>query len=715
MLSQERIERWLRLFTSSGKKSNLILLGGEPTLHPDLPDIVAFAKRQNCDVTVDSNGFLFHDFLQRCDPNALDCLSFSLDGPTAEVNDPIRGEGVFATCTKAIEQAGKMGYTRSVIYTVSRGNIRHLPHMIPLLEELGIKRFFIQVIGLRGRAGQRGEEVNTMGGTGAQFMLTRPVRPHMIMRKGIWKARPNAIAMRTTKAWGHEGPDLIKDDWEAGAQANKKREFDVGQKSLWKRAARSSHTLIDFVYGVDYTLSFVPSIHGMMFASEIEYVCFSEMNFQLGEHMSSVVIVGTQWGDEGKGKIVDLLTKYADYVVRFQGGNNAGHTLVVDGEQFIFHIIPSGILYKEKKCMIGNGVIIDPKVLLKEMEQLRGKGLEISPQRLLISERAHLIMPYHSVLDQVSEAGLKADKKIGTTGRGIGPCYVDKVGRRGISIGDLADFALFSEKLEAGLEEKNFLLKQKFGVEELDFSAIKAEFQEYAELLLPFVGDVSLELDGARKRGENILFEGAQGTQLDIDHGTYPFVTSSNTTSGNACSGTGVGPVHIDAVIGICKAYTTRVGEGPFPTELFDQTGEELQRKGGEFGATTGRKRRCGWLDGVVARDAVRLNSLTGLAITKLDVLSGQKTLKIAQSYTHAGKVYKSMPANIQIARSVEPVYEEVPGWQDEISHIRQYEDLPEKAKDYIKRMEDITEVPAAIVSVGPDRDETLLLKNPFA
>ncbi|MDJ0622591.1 MAG: adenylosuccinate synthase [Desulfocapsaceae bacterium] len=430
--------------------------------------------------------------------------------------------------------------------------------------------------------------------------------------------------------------------------------------------------------------------------------------------MSSVVIVGTQWGDEGKGKIVDLLTRYADYVVRFQGGNNAGHTLVVDGRQFIFHIIPSGILYEDKKCVIGNGVIIDPAVLLGEIEELSEKGLPVTPERMMISERAHLIMPYHSKLDKTTEASLADGKKIGTTGRGIGPCYVDKVGRRGIKIGDLEDTELFRDKLEANLEEKNFLFTKKFNVEPLDFIQIFDQFQEYAEKLVPYLGNVSVELDNARKRDENILYEGAQGTQLDIDHGTYPFVTSSNTIAGNACNGSGAGPVHIDEVIGILKAYTTRVGEGPFPTELFDETGDALQQKGGEFGATTGRKRRCGWLDGVVAKDAVRLNSITGLAITKLDVLSGQSTLKIAREYTLDGKSYQAMPANIRKAQAVQPVYEEAPGWQEEIQEVRLFENLPVNARDYVRKIEDMTEVKASIISVGQDREQTLLLKNPF-
>ncbi|GAB6192375.1 adenylosuccinate synthase [Desulfocastanea catecholica] len=430
--------------------------------------------------------------------------------------------------------------------------------------------------------------------------------------------------------------------------------------------------------------------------------------------MSSVVVVGTQWGDEGKGKIVDLLTRYADFVVRFQGGNNAGHTLVVEGKKFVFHIIPSGILYSDKMCMIGNGVIIDPGVLISEIDQLQKKGLSVSPARLMISERAHLIMPYHASLDQAKEAALTENNKIGTTGRGIGPCYMDKVGRTGIKAGDLLDDALFREKLKVEVEEKNFLLTKKYHAPPLQYEEIYRLFQGYAEKLTPFYGNVSVELDKARKNNQNILFEGAQGTQLDIDHGTYPFVTSSNTIAGNACNGSGFGPAYIDAVVGIMKAYTTRVGAGPFPTELSDATGEQLQVKGCEFGATTGRRRRCGWLDGVVANDAARLNGLTGLAITKLDVLSGQKNIKFATSYTLEGKTVSAMPANITQAGAVVPVYESLEGWQEDIENVREYDDLPIQAKEYIRRIEDFTGVPANIVSVGPDREETLLLANPF-
>ncbi len=430
--------------------------------------------------------------------------------------------------------------------------------------------------------------------------------------------------------------------------------------------------------------------------------------------MSSVVVVGTQWGDEGKGKIVDLLTRYADCIVRFQGGNNAGHTLVVNGKKFVFHIIPSGILYEEKQCMIGNGVIIDPGVLLGEINELNEKGLPVTPERLMISENAHLIMPYHQSMDHAKEESLVAGKKIGTTGRGIGPCYMDKVGRSGIKFGDLLDESLFRDKLQANVEEKNFMLTTKYKSTPVSFDAIYAEFQVFTEKLAPYIGNVSVELDVARKAGKDILFEGAQGTQLDIDHGTYPFVTSSNTIAGNACNGSGFGPAHIDSVIGILKAYTTRVGEGPFPSELFDSVGEELQKKGGEFGATTGRKRRCGWLDGVVASDAARLNGLTGLAITKLDVLSGQPVLKMANSYDLDGRKISAMPSNINEAARVTPVYEEMPGWNEDITGIRNYDDLPVQAKDYIKRIEDFTGIEPVIVSVGPDRDETMLLKNPF-
>ena len=430
--------------------------------------------------------------------------------------------------------------------------------------------------------------------------------------------------------------------------------------------------------------------------------------------MANVVIVGTQWGDEGKGKIVDLLTQHADYIVRFQGGNNAGHTLLVEGKQYIFHLIPSGILYEDKQCFIGNGVVLDPGVLLDEMKELAENGLPVTPERLTISERAHLIMPYHNILDLGSESAKLKGAKIGTTGRGIGPCYGDKILRCGIKVGDLLDPDLFRDKLEENVTTKNKIITRDFNGDPLDVDTIYGQFQTYAEQLAPFIDNVSVKLDEGRKAGKHILFEGAQGTQLDIDHGTYPFVTSSNVIAGNACTGSGFGPAHIDSVIGILKAYTTRVGEGPFPTELFDATGEEIQKKGGEFGATTGRKRRCGWLDAVVANEAVRLNGITGLAITKLDVLSGQKTLEIGTSYKAEGKTYTAMPENIRTTQNLKPVYEKIGGWEEDISGVRSLDDLPQKARDYVKRIEDLTETPAMIVSVGPGREQTMLLNNPF-
>ncbi len=430
--------------------------------------------------------------------------------------------------------------------------------------------------------------------------------------------------------------------------------------------------------------------------------------------MANVVVVGTQWGDEGKGKIVDLLTEHADFVVRFQGGNNAGHTLVVDGKKYVFHLIPSGILYENKMCFIGNGVVLDPGVLLEEMDKLAASGLPVNPRQLMISERAHLIMPYHRLLDSCSESALASGKKIGTTGRGIGPCYGDKILRKGIKAGDLLDQGSLMEKIRENLEEKNFLFSKKFNTDPLKAEAIYDEYLKYAERLAPYIDNVSVALDNGRKAGKHILFEGAQGTQLDIDHGTYPFVTSSNTIAGNACTGSGFGPSHIDCVIGILKAYTTRVGEGPFPTELLDATGDALQQKGGEFGATTGRKRRCGWLDGVIAREAVRLNGINGMAITKLDVLSGQPTLKLATSYEADGKKMTAMPGNIKTFARMQPLYEDLAGWSEEISQARSVDDLPSKARDYVKRIEEFTETPAYILSVGPGREQTMLLNNPF-
>lgn len=429
--------------------------------------------------------------------------------------------------------------------------------------------------------------------------------------------------------------------------------------------------------------------------------------------MANVVIIGTQWGDEGKGKIVDLLAARADVVVRFQGGNNAGHTMVVDGEQFISHLVPSGIL-QGKTCLIGNGVVVDPAVLIEEMDYLDGKGIDVGADRIKVSERAHLIMPYHQAVDLARE-NQKGSKKIGTTGRGIGPAYEDKATRRGVRFIDLLEPETFAEKVRTLLDEKNFYLKNYLSATTLDAEEIIDTYRRYAGRLAPHVTNVSITLDEAIKKGRQVLFEGAQGTHLDIDHGTYPFVTSSNTVSGNACCGSGVGPGAVTDVIGIVKAYTTRVGAGPFPCELFDATGACIQEKGVEFGATTGRKRRCGWLDTIIVRNAVRLNGLTGLAITKLDVLGGLEELKICTGYEVKGNRLNEFPASLKVLAECTPLYETLPGWSDDISTIRQFGDLPQTTKTYLKRVEELSETPIQIVSVGPGRDETIVLKNPFA
>jgi adenylosuccinate synthase len=428
--------------------------------------------------------------------------------------------------------------------------------------------------------------------------------------------------------------------------------------------------------------------------------------------LSNIVIVGTQWGDEGKGKIVDLLAEHADIVVRFQGGNNAGHTMVVDGKQFISHLVPSGILQK-KRCVIGNGLVVDPEVLIEELDKLKTMGINPGPDELMISEKAHVIMPYHKNIDLAREKK-KGDKKIGTTGRGIGPAYEDKATRRGIRFVELIDLEVFKEKVTTILEEKNFYLKNYLSAETLDPEDIIEQYSYYAQRLAPHVTNVSVSIFEAIKAGQQILFEGAQGTHLDIDHGTYPFVTSSNTVSGNACNGAGVGPKEISGVIGIVKAYTTRVGRGPFPTELFDKTGDFIQEKGAEFGATTGRKRRCGWLDTVILKNAVRLNGLTGITITKLDVLGGLKSLNICTSYEFEGKVVKDFPAGLKVLAGCKPIFETLPGWSEDISGIRKIEDLPENAKNYLRRIEELIETPIDIVSVGPGREETIVIKNPF-
>ncbi len=430
------------------------------------------------------------------------------------------------------------------------------------------------------------------------------------------------------------------------------------------------------------------------------------------KNMSNIVVVGTQWGDEGKGKVVDLLTAKVDLVVRFQGGNNAGHTLVVDGKQFIFHIIPSGILYEDKKCLIGNGLVVDPEVLLEEIENLKKTGILIGPERLSLSEKAHIIMPYHKAIDLAREAA-KGKAKLGTTGRGIGPCYEDKISRSGVRAVDLTEPEILEEKVRENLKEKNFLLEKFLGAEPLEPQPILDSYLAMGEKLAPFITDVSVELEQALKAQKGILFEGAQGTHLDIDHGTYPYVTSSNPVAGTACSGAGIGPKQLHHVVGIVKAYTTRVGAGPFVTELEDETGDYIQEQGKEFGATTGRRRRCGWLDLVVVRDSVRLNGLDSLAITKLDVLTGLKSLKICVGYEIDGERVDSRPASLKRMAACKPLYEELPGWQDNISGAREVDQLPEEARAYIKAIEDITEIPASIISVGPGREETIIIKYP--
>jgi len=428
--------------------------------------------------------------------------------------------------------------------------------------------------------------------------------------------------------------------------------------------------------------------------------------------MSNVVVIGAQWGDEGKGKVVDVLAEKARFVVRFQGGNNAGHTMVVDGKSFISHLIPSGILHPDKICLIGNGVVVDPGVLIQEIEHLRERGISVGPHNLLISENAHLIMPYHKRIDHGRER-LKGDKKIGTTGRGIGPCYEDKVTRQGIRFCDLIDSETLKEKVSLIIGEKNFYLKEFLKSETVDEAAILDEYLPYAETLQPHVTNVSVLINKAIKAGENVLFEGAQGTHLDIDHGTYPYVTSSNTVAGNACCGAGIGPTQIHAVLGMVKAYTTRVGAGPFPTERQDETGDWLQERGVEFGATTGRRRRCGWLDTMLVRNAARINGLTGIAITKLDVLSGLNILKIATAYRYKNDILTQFPVT-KVLESCEPVYEELPGWSEDLTAVQHFDDLPENAKTYVKRIEALVETPVQMISVGPSRQQTMVLQNPF-
>ncbi|PKN36484.1 MAG: adenylosuccinate synthase [Deltaproteobacteria bacterium HGW-Deltaproteobacteria-2] len=430
--------------------------------------------------------------------------------------------------------------------------------------------------------------------------------------------------------------------------------------------------------------------------------------------MANVAVIGTQWGDEGKGKIVDLYTEKADVVARFQGGNNAGHTLVVNGKKTILHLIPSGILHDRKICIIGNGVVFDPLVFLQEIEELQQGNLLPPHTKLFVSEKAHLIMPYHRSIDQAREAQ-SSGKKIGTTGRGIGPAYEDKVARTGIRIGDLYEEDLFREKLKQILKEKNFLLTNYYKDKPLDEEEIATQYLTCAQKIKPYVADTSLILDHEIKQGKKILFEGAQGSQLDVDHGTYPYVTSSNTVSGNASCGNGIGPNKINTIVGICKAYTTRVGEGPFPTELKDDVGNHMQQVGQEFGATTGRKRRCGWLDIVLVRQAVRVSGINALAITKLDVLSGLDKLKICVGYKSAeGTFTHAVPASIRVLSDCQPVYEEFDGWKEDILYAREMSELPANARKYLKRLEELAEAKIMLVSVGAGREETIVLEDPF-
>ncbi len=428
--------------------------------------------------------------------------------------------------------------------------------------------------------------------------------------------------------------------------------------------------------------------------------------------MANTVVVGTQWGDEGKGKIVDLLSEHADYVVRFQGGNNAGHTMVVNGKEIISHLIPSGII-QQKQCFIGNGVVVDPFVLLDEIDYLVSNNIDVSPEMLKVSNRAHIIMPYHQEIDKAREEK-KGKNKIGTTGRGIGPCYEDKATRRGIRFCDILDLDHFKEKVSTILEEKNFYLKHYFKTDTIDFDLVIDQFLKIRDRLLPYIADVSVALYEGINNDKTILFEGAQGTHLDIEHGTYPFVTSSSTVSGNAANGSGVGPANLDEIIGIVKAYTTRVGAGPFPTELFDEIGNKIQKTGSEFGATTGRKRRCGWLDMVVLRNAVRLNSLTGLVITKLDVLDDLDEIKICTGYEYDEKTIHDFPPEIKVLEQCTPVYETHPGWKQSTSGITEYKDLPENAKKYLDRVVELAKVSIKIVSVGPGREATIIKENIF-
>ena len=427
--------------------------------------------------------------------------------------------------------------------------------------------------------------------------------------------------------------------------------------------------------------------------------------------MPAVVVIGTQWGDEGKGKIVDHLAEQADVVVRYSGGSNAGHTVVVNDKSYKLQLLPSGILYKGKTCVVGNGVVVAPESIIKEIRGMQERGIDVSGLR--ISDRAHVVMPYHKKLDALQEEAL-GDAKIGTTKNGIGPCYMDKAARVGIRMTDLMDAEVFEKKLARNMAEKNKLFTAVYGAEPLDYETVLNEYKEYAKILAPYVTDTATLLHQTIARGEKILFEGAQATFLDLDHGTYPFVTSSNPVAGGVCTGAGIGPKAINTVVGVVKAYSTRVGEGPFPTELLDEIGDNIRARGHEYGTVTGRPRRCGWLDARVVRYAAMLNSLDYLAVTRLDILDELPSLNICVGYRYHGRLLDEIPASLKMLAEVEPVYEEMPGWQQDISGIRKYEELPLNARRYVERLSEVTGVPLGVVSVGPGRDQTILLHNMF-
>ncbi len=426
----------------------------------------------------------------------------------------------------------------------------------------------------------------------------------------------------------------------------------------------------------------------------------------------NVVVIGTQWGDEGKGKIVDWLMDHSEGVVRLQGGHNAGHTLVIGGKKTVLRLIPSGIMHAGKACFIGNGVVISPEALLKEIDELKAAGVDVE-SRLTISEACPLILPYHIALDQAREAA-KGDKKIGTTGRGIGPAYEDKVARRAIRIQDLFFPDRLAAKLGENLAYYNFLLKEYFKVEQVDFQKTLEDTLRLAERIKPMVGDVSRTLHDLNKAGKPLLFEGAQGTLLDIDHGTYPYVTSSNCSAGAAAPGAGVAPQMLQYVLGIVKAYTTRVGSGPFPTELFDEVGEGLAKRGNEFGSVTGRPRRCGWFDAAALKRSIQINGVSGLCVTKMDVMDGIDVIKLCTGYRINGEVVDILPVGAEELSGCSPIYEELPGWSESTFGVKRYEDLPLNARNYLKRIEEVTGAPIDIISTGPDREETIVQRHPF-